>query len=523
MQTEFVQPQASGLTVIGTATKRHWALILIMLMIGLAVGALMAGRPDRVYSASTKILIDPLSGNPFSPDSLERRGDPLQDVGTEAVLVATPAVAKVALGKAPGIDVGEVNKSVSGVATPNTQIIEITFTGPTQAKAREGADAMANAYLEYRSQQWAKYQENRLTSIKQQRTALTASIDAATATLEDKKTAAREKETLARVISSYQSRIATLSTEASVIRGGEPIPGQVIASASTPTRPDGLGAPLSLALGGLTGLLLGLALAVWREVSDTRLRAPSDVEACGLPVIASLGVGPDADSVADAYKRLRTAVTQGPSRRSIVSLSSITQAVDSVPYSLGLARSLVRFGATVTLVLAEPPRATKHSGGEASAEPSSLPAPRLLELPDGLRLVDVSASQQWFGTRDFQVLLDRLSQATDHVVIATPWVNSTDGAVLCTSADVSILVVPSGVTEVSQLERAADTLSLYSVHLLGCLVDMTTAGRGGLERAEEEEARVRDEFRTSALTSQTTLDAVDPEVWTEHSDAGPAH
>lgn len=523
MFTSATEPQPRGLDFIGSAAKRHWQLVLALLMVGLAAGALMAVRPDRVYSSMAKVLIEPLSGNPFSPDSLERRGDPLEDVGTEAVIVVTPTVAEIAQELLPHLDPDKVNEFVNSVATPNTQIVEITFTGADPAATKEGADAMAVAFLEYRSEQWRREKDNRLRSIEQQQAGLTAAVNAATARLDAKGTTANERATLARVIASHRSRLAALSTEATAIRSAEPNPGRVIQNASTPTSPEGLAAPLWLALGGLTGLLIGIALAVGREASDTRLRSPSEVESYGFPVIASLTGASGSAEDDEAYRLVRTAVRHASTGRSVIAMAPVTEAVGPVAYSLGLARGLANSGAKVALMIAEPKLPNSPTSGGPPSRLSLLEESRLPELPDGLRVLNIPDSREWFGTSGFDALLDRLSRVNDHVVLASPGLNTPDGIALCASAGKCVLVVPGGVTTAQELETAAASLRRFSVDSLGCLVDMVTARRRGLKRAQKRADAALEDLQAAARPTAPRVVADDAAEWTEPRDAGAPH
>src|SRR5689334_14462712 len=93
----FDAPAGNDRRLVSDALRRLWPTIVAALVAG-------ATRP-QIYKSTASIIIAPLEGNPYSPDSLAQRSDANTDVQTDARLASTPAVAGLveqALRLAPG-------------------------------------------------------------------------------------------------------------------------------------------------------------------------------------------------------------------------------------------------------------------------------------------------------------------------------------------------------------------------------------------------------------------------------------
>jgi capsular polysaccharide biosynthesis protein len=135
---------AEGLAVL---RRRKWSLILIT---ALVVGSTMAFsfRQTPVYASTAKVLVKPISASQLVA------GNVIVNLDTESGLVTSPAVAKIAAETLPGNEaVYQLISHVSVSAPANTQFLDITFTDPSPQRAQQGAQAFAEAYIEFRRQQ----------------------------------------------------------------------------------------------------------------------------------------------------------------------------------------------------------------------------------------------------------------------------------------------------------------------------------------------------------------------------------
>ena len=104
-------------------TIRHQLPVIVIVgVLGLLAGFAFSLIHPPVYTSSASVLINPLEGNPYSPDS---QGDSLVALETEAQIVSSDEVTKetAALLK-DGSTLDLLQKGVSALVQPNTQIIQ---------------------------------------------------------------------------------------------------------------------------------------------------------------------------------------------------------------------------------------------------------------------------------------------------------------------------------------------------------------------------------------------------------------
>ena len=149
-----------------------------------------------------------------------------------------------------------------------------------------GADAYAQAFLDYRSAQSASSRKHQLGSLQSQINAVQKSLNAATAALKSQETA-----TDAQVqVQLYTTRLSALQDSVGQLQTNvaDQTPGSVISPAGSRLSAVAPSTIALVALGGLLGLALGAALALWRERSDDRLRVSEHQTAGGVPRIGYL-------------------------------------------------------------------------------------------------------------------------------------------------------------------------------------------------------------------------------------------
>jgi uncharacterized protein involved in exopolysaccharide biosynthesis len=126
--------------------RRHLKFVCSLAAFATAAGVAGGLLSPADAKATATVLISPLDGNPYSPNG---RGDDLTNLQSEAQLVTADAVQQVVRQKLRGADRSKVSVTVP----PNTQVLLISYTGPSATAARDGAQAFAAGYLDYRKQQ----------------------------------------------------------------------------------------------------------------------------------------------------------------------------------------------------------------------------------------------------------------------------------------------------------------------------------------------------------------------------------
>src|SRR5436190_7801204 len=75
--------------------RHHWAAIVVAVVVGAVIGTVVGLANGRSYRSSATVLIAPLEGVPYSPESVARQSQANIDALTDARLAATPAVARL--------------------------------------------------------------------------------------------------------------------------------------------------------------------------------------------------------------------------------------------------------------------------------------------------------------------------------------------------------------------------------------------------------------------------------------------
>jgi len=272
----------------------------------------------------------------------------------------------------------------------------------------------------------------------------------------------------------------------------EPVP------ATTPTSPR---PALLITLGTITGLLLGIGVALLRNALDTRIRTEADVEGItGTTLLGTIGYHDDVRTcplvvrndprspLAEAFRTLRTNLQflsfEAEGRSFVV--TSAMPAEGKSTSAANLAIALAETGAAVLLVDADlrRPRVAELLGVEGAVGLSDLLVGRV-ELEDvvqpwGRDRLSVLPSgavppnpSELLGSRAMRSFLELVEHEYDYVVIDTPPVLPvTDAAVLSRIVSGTIVVTAAGRSSLHQLRRALDALSEIGSRTLGTVLTM---------------------------------------------------
>jgi len=278
---------------------------------------------------------------------------------------------------------------------------------------------------------------------------------------------------------------------------------RLVDAATVPGGPVSPRLPLNLLVGGLVGLLAGLALALGRERLDHRLRTAADAEReLGLPVLGVIPPFRRRTRLEDPFMRQANPAVAEPFRSLAVMLTSaarraghsrvlVTSARDNEGKSTvaaQLALALAENDLRVTLVEADLRRPTLarqfHDSeplGRERLHPLALPdsvASRLTILAaDGPELDSGGALRDpWLGR-----LLQTVSQENDLVLLdAPPALSVSDASILAAHADSVLLVVRANTTSPEDARAVVASFSRLGTSVIGVvLVGGSRRPRGG--------------------------------------------
>lgn len=279
----------------------------------------------------------------------------------------------------------------------------------------------------------------------------------------------------------------------------------VIQPASVPSSPVKPNKLLNIGLGLVVGLLIGVGVAVLREILDNTVKGPSDFEDMGVAVLglvpfdkrtprSPIAFRSDPHSGrSEAYRQLRTNLqfvdVDNPPR--IIAVTSAIPGEGKSTTALNLAASLAEAGARVCLVEADlrRPSIAKALGlvgdvgfttvviGKAPVESVLQNAGRNLAiLTSGP--IPPNPSELLISQHARQVITD-LAANVDFVIIDTPpLLPVTDGAELATICDATLLVHRAGKTTRDQALRSVQALEKVGRKPVGVILNMIARGSG---------------------------------------------
>jgi capsular polysaccharide biosynthesis protein len=427
--------------LIADALRRQTWLIVAAALLGalLGFGASLA-RPGS-YVATAKVVINPLAGNPYSP--LVSGQDAATAWQTEAKVASSDSVSEL-VAKQLGEDPGKLEKGVSVSVATNSSVIEIAFASGSPSLAHDAAQAYAENFLDYRTDQTATVNASQVTSLTDQQNTVGDQLK----DLQTRKTSGEDG--LDPLIKSLQSQSASLGAQINALKTQKPDPGRVISPAGTPKARSGFGPVVYVGVGGMLGLVGGLALALARQRRDDRVLHLDEIEAAGVPVIATWG-GTPARS-AEAVRLIRAKVL-GVSARPAVIVVGTSQGVGG--HSLvaaQLAESLANVGRTVVFAdLAGNPRRapgesarygfTDHLTGRRSTMHDLLIEldPNLTVLPRGR--ASLADAGEFLDSARMLEVIEELPHHADYIVVHVPSLTDSVGETMMEVADLSLVTV----------------------------------------------------------------------------------
>lgn len=422
--------------------RRRWRLVLATVLAVVAIAAVWTWTTTPLYSSSTRLFVSTSQTDENSAYTGNLFAT--QRVASYADLVTSNQLAERVAGGLDDADPTTIRGQVTASAVPETVLLEITATDADPERARD----IAQAYAE-------------------QLQVVVEELE----TPNGKSTAVVK---------------ATLIDDAQV--------------ASSPVSPQPV---RNLALGVVLGLLLGVGLAVARELLDTSIKGADDIgEITTAPVLGNIFHDNDAKRApsevlftatpwAEAFRVLRTNmqyVDVDQDQKVIVVTSSLPGEGKSTT-AVNLAVTLTQAGQKVALVecdLRRPLIADRleldAAIGTTSVLIGKVSADDVMQ-PYADTTLDVMVCGQippnpseLLQSQAMEALLEDLRSRYDVVVLdAPPLLPVTDAALLATRADGAVVVVSHGRTTRDQLATAIERLDSVGATTLGLVVNQAPA------------------------------------------------
>ena len=248
----------------------------------IAIALAYAALAPPVYQARSEVLV--LSANPVATTATV--ATPSMDTEREIMLSESVALlAKDKLGWSGTI--GDLLDQVEVQIPPETQVLDVSFSGESPDVAERGAEAFAASYLEFREQQVRRSVTALETARRQELESLRERLDVAEAELEQYPRGSAQwleaqglRQDIIAEMASVERQIASLT--ALGISAGE-----IIAHATALPDPVSPNTKLALAIGVFLGLFLGVVLGFVRDSTQGRVGGRAETEeALGAPVLS---------------------------------------------------------------------------------------------------------------------------------------------------------------------------------------------------------------------------------------------
>ena len=503
---------------------RKWTIFALTLLI-LAAAFLYSRLQPAVYQSQAEVLVRPIE---FASGRSANSGPALVDMETETKVATSRGVAMLAakkLGTTTALDTLLGTLSVSEVRT--SAVLDFTYASLNRQRAQQGAQAFADAYLDYRRQQAlddilasSRAIQQQLSLIQNRLNAINNQVAVATDP--------SQKQDLVAQANLLNGQIALLEQNLVQLIPPDTLPvGELLQPANLPSAPSGPNTARNVALGLMMGLGLGITTAVLRERLDDRVRGRGDVEGSAeVPVLAvvpkskvgrkyklahRLVVAYAPNSPASvAYRKLRTAVLAAGVNGNPMSLMIASPEDDEgrTATAANLAAALALAGKRVTLVSADLRKPRVHlyfrelgrsSSPECVPPRGILPLSGTVHIEDRIGLADVLVGRvgvaealkqtdirnlslltagMWaanptelLGSPAMAKVLNELQHQSDVIILDVASVLSVaDAVTLAPNVDAILLVVESGSTTRQNLEQACQQLQQIKTNLMGTVL-----------------------------------------------------
>jgi polysaccharide biosynthesis transport protein len=489
---------------VAVLRNRKWSILSVTALVVISALA-FSYQQIPLYQSETEILI-----KDSSISTSEGFTGQLVNLETERKLAESEAVARLVADRVK-TPPDRLLEGLSVEVAPSTEIMIMRYVSPRPVQAQRGAEAFAEAYLEYRRKQVlddmlsaASPVQGKLQQFNRQLNAVNEQIKT-TIDRTDKSTLRARRDSLVGQIGVLQQELANL-TPPDRIRVG-----QIVGPADLPTTPVTPNHLNNAALAAAAGLMLGMIVGLIRERLDDRLRGRDDLEhAADAQVLAVVPRVPGwrkravpkvvaleepRSAAAEAYRSLRTAVLFAAAQRSarVLMIASPHAGEGKTVTVANLGVTLAQAGKKVIVISADlrKPRLHNFFGlgnqrGLTDVLANDL-SPWDAVQDTALGNLKIMASgpvpsnpAELLGSDSMGELLKVPSDTADYILLDTaPVLAVADAATLAPLADVVLFVADSEHTHRGAVEQARRQLDQVNANVIGSILnnfDPSTSG-----------------------------------------------
>ena len=483
----------------------HRFVVALCLLLGIGAAAFYSYSKQNEYQAGATVAYQPqvetalLNINPnINSNSLTALPDQVQ-------LIESPAVA------------ARVVKELGSAAAVQAQVLgstddlQILVTDPNPGRAAAEANAYAKGYIFVLNQQIKGLfratiagLQHEIGRVQSQLATLDGEIASATrkqgASSGHVLALTQRRDTLSSQMENFQAQLTQLQLDLSVETGGA----SMLARATPPAAPVGPSHWLDIGLGGVGGLMVGLAGALLLGRFDDGVVSRSDLEReiAPLPMLAAIpslpewrpgdpaflvaAEAPEAMAT-ESYRSLRTALQfiRRESDERVFEVTSPGSADGKTTTVANLGVVLANSGTRTLLVDADlrRPRLKEFFGIDLEVGLTSvlegLPVERAIQQVEAIPNLSVLPAgpslpnpAEWLGSARLAAVISSLRRSYEVIIIDTPPVLPvTDATLLTTVVDSTIVVVTSGHTTRRSIHQLVNTFRQVGAPIAGFVLN----------------------------------------------------
>jgi polysaccharide biosynthesis transport protein len=459
--TQHALTSAYYLSVI----RRRRRIVIACALIGALVGTLYVLTRPGGYASTASVVIRPVTADPLG-DSTQQTISPVTE---QSVMASTVVAQRAADILEDGADAEDLLKHLTVSNPTDTSVLSATYKASTPEGARDGAQAFADAYLEYRQGQYDGIKERQLASIDAELTPLHDNVAEAQTAVAAVAPGTQAFFNAQQQVDRLQARVIEAESQRSQIDAVDTTPGEVIKPARLPTGTSGVPTALTVVAATVLGAMIGIVAALVRQRTDSHMRArPDFVEIFDEPPLGEIRQdggrrrGALASRNMSDFRHLRVRLWPSrPVKLQKVLVADVENPRTTAAVVEGLAQSLANAHWRVLVVWPDLP----GSGFDTSA----------LENVDGVRLMPWSSVDGYSSDSiDPTSLINTLEDATDldDVVLlaAQPIASTTELPELYSLVDGVLVTVDPSAVRTDTLQTALDEVKTMGGEVAGVVV-----------------------------------------------------
>jgi succinoglycan biosynthesis transport protein ExoP len=470
--------------------KRRWRVVVASALVFMVLGGLYTFKKGVTYTSNSSVVIRPILSDPFADNRIEDVGADTQAKVLDSTVVATTVAKRLKLDKDPKNLVNRLT-----VDNPiGTLILNIGFAASTPERAQAGAQAFAEAYLDYRRTNAEETQKRTIAELTAQQATINRNVADASAAIATNPPGSDAATNAEARRSALISQLSDLETQAAATSSIDTKPGEIIRPADLPAPASKSSLITTIFATGVLGTLIGLGLALLRDRTDRGIRSRHDlIEASGREPLAEIPrprnnaagglpalVDPAGDE-ASSYRGLRVRLWPrrgtGP-RRLLIAGVAPGSAADAV--GANLAVTIASSGWSTLLAWPNKTNLAEYFAVESAPNVEVLvgerPIERMLVEPldvHGLTLMPALARSGPGAlavetTNTAETRLAELGSRFDtEIIVGAPVLASAESLELCPLVDSVIVVFDPANSTREQLVRTLELFSAVGTEVLG--------------------------------------------------------